>query len=292
MFTDQVLADDNLFYEVCVLIVLILIFYMNVFDIALTGVYTRDKGPKIEFSPTVMEHVVTEETAGRCYSVSWTAHGNVVCTGGKLMRIRSGDDRKIITTVTCPSHVDIADSSALRGGKLYTKLKTLSENRCYAYSGTNDDPAQRVLHCEDISTVTNSKKLVRLAASNAYIVSIDYENGDLKVFSAAGNEENLFDIGIKYDPVDNRNWRHPFAVCLTSDEAVLVTDLDRGILFKFKLEPTKTEVWRCRDRVGFGGITVDEAGFIYVTNTDHPFITVVSPDGEWNLYEIFTNKRQ
>ena len=167
------------------------------FDITSTGVYTGYKGSKLEFSPTIMEHVVAEETAGRCYLASWTADGNVVCTEGKLVRIRNGDDLKIITTVTCPSHVDIADSSALRGGKLYTKVKSLSENRCYAYSGTIDDPAQRVLHCEDISTVTNSKKLVRLAASNAYIVSIDYENGDLKVFSAANNKGHLLDIGIK-----------------------------------------------------------------------------------------------
>ena len=175
------------------------------FDITSAGVYTGYKGSKLEFSPTIMEHVVTEETAGRCYSASWTADGNVVCTEGKLVRIRNGDDFKIIRTVTFPSHVDIADSSALRGRKLYKKVKSLSENRCYAYSGTKDNSVQRVLHCEDISTVTNSKKLVRLAANNDYIVSIDYENGDLKVFSAANNEENLFDIGIKYDPVDKRN---------------------------------------------------------------------------------------
>ena len=82
------------FYNLLGVELVILIFYIKVFDITSAGVYTGYKGSKLEVSPTIMEHEVTEDTAGRCYSASWTADGNVVCSESKLVRIRNGDDLK------------------------------------------------------------------------------------------------------------------------------------------------------------------------------------------------------
>ena len=62
------LTPKTYFYNLLGVELVILIFNIKVFDITSAGVYTGYKGSKLE-------HVVTEETAGRCYSASWTVDG-------------------------------------------------------------------------------------------------------------------------------------------------------------------------------------------------------------------------
>ena len=151
--------------------------------------------------------------------------------------------------------------------KFYFKVGSTVGKKYITYSGSLEDPTQRVLHSEEAE---NPIQITQLSANKDYIASIDSVNKTLKVFSST-TEEDLLDIQLT-------KFQHLYGVHLTAD-GVLVTDLNGGKLCKYALTSSPNPIWTCTGLPQSGGITTNESGFVYVCNTNKPIINIISPLG-------------
>ena len=214
-----------------------------------------------------MEHIKTEKTADPCYGVSWTDDDRILCAQNERVEVRHATDLSLDKTTTVKDS-EWVWSSFGNCKKFYFKVGSTTEKKYITYSGTLEDPTQRVLHSEEAE---NPNQICHMSANKDYIASIDSVNKTLKVFSST-TEEHLFDIQLT-------DIQRPCGVHLT-DDAVLVTDSVGGKLCKYTLTPSPEPIWTCTRLPHPGGITTDEAGFIYLCNSDKPIINIISPLGK------------
>ena len=221
---------------------------------------------KFELSPTTIEHVKTEKTADTCYGVSWTDDERILCAQNGHVEFRLAASLELDKTVILPDG-NPSSATTIRQ-KLFTKINLYDHKKYITYSGSLEDPTQRVLHSEEAE---NPSKITHLSANADYIASIDFVNKTLKVFSST-TEEHLFDIQLT-------DFQHPYGVHLTAD-GVLVTDLNGGKLCKHPLTPSPEPIWTYTGLPKPAGITTDEAGFIFLCNASKPIINIISPVGK------------
>ena len=222
---------------------------------------------KLEFSPTTIEHVKTEKTADYCYGVSWTDDDRILCAQNQQVEVRHATDLRLDKTTAVKDSTWVY-SSVQNREKFYFKVGSTTGKKYITYSGSLEDPTQRVLHSEEAE---NPSKITHLSANADYIASIDYVNKTLKVFSST-TEEHQFDIQLT-------DFQHPYGVHLTAD-GVLVTDYTGGKLCKYSLTASPEPIWTCTGLPRPSGITTDEVGFIYVCNPTKPIINIISPVGK------------
>ena len=234
------------------------------------GVNSVNFVAKLDFPPPTIEHMKTEKTAGGCYGVSLTDNDRILCAQNEHVEVRHATDLRLDKTTTVKDSGWV-HSSVGNCEKCYFKVGSTVGKKYITYSGSLEDPTQRVLHSEEAE---NPSMITHLSANKDYIASIDFVNKTLKVFSST-TEEHLFDIQLT-------DIQHPYGVHLTAD-GVLVTDSTGGKLCKYTLTPSPEPIWTCTGLHKPGGITTDESGFIYVTDVNGPMIRIISPLGEYIL---------
>ena len=252
----------------------------------------------MEFSPTSIEHLKTEEVTFYCNGVSWTEDGRIICAERDGVKIRQADLR-LEKTINIPNANGVI-SAVQYGASLITKICT--EDEYITYLGSLDDPTHHILHRtkienheeseddndeedhEELQNDENAEKdgeaedeedhdISHLAANkNHNIASVDTVNNSLKIYSSQ-TKEHLFDIQLT-------DCQEPYEVHLTHD-AALVTDINTGKLYNYALTPSSDPIWACTGIHTGGGVTTDEAGLIYVADLDEPVIHIISPTGQW-----------
>ena len=251
----------------------------------------------MEFSPTSIEHLKTEEVTFYCNGVSWTEDGRIICAERDGVKIRQADLR-LEKTINIPNANGVI-SAVQYGASLITKICT--EDEYITYLGSLDDPTHHILHRtkienyeeseddndeedhEELQNDENAEKdgeaedgedhdISHLAANkNHNIASVDIVNNSLKIYSSQ-TKEHLFDIQL-------RDCQEPYEVHLTHD-AALVTDINTGKLYNYALTPSSDPIWAYTGIHTGGGVTTDEAGLIYVADLDEPVIHIISPTGQ------------
>jgi hypothetical protein len=185
----------------------------------------------------------------------------------KQVEIRQDGDLKLDRTLSYPD-MECVFSSVAVGEKLYSQAASSSRKKSVTFLGTIDNPTQTALQSEETD---DANQVTHLSANKEYLASIDIVNKTLMVFSST-NDTHQFTIPLT-------DLQIPCGVHLTSD-AVLVTDLQEGKLYKYALSPSPVRLWVCSGLPGASGIDRDESGFIYVTSSISPNIYIISPGGE------------
>ena len=232
-----------------------------------TGINDVSLDAALGLTPTAIEHVKTEKTAGFCYGVSWTGDDWILCAQNGQVEVRHTTDLKLQNTLIFPDIASVVSASQC-GETFLTKVTAPKTKKYITYSGSMEELTQQVLHSEEAETPST---ITHLSANKDYIASIDFVNKALKVFSFT-TEEHLFDIQLA-------DFQSPYGVHLTAD-AVLVTDYTGGKLCKYALTPSPDPTWTCTGLPSPAGITTDGAGFIYLCNTRKPIINIISPVGK------------
>ena len=94
-----------------------------------------------------MEHVETEETANRCYGVTWTDDNSVLCATNSGVDVRDAF-LKVETTKNIPDQ-SFTLSAALIDHTIYTYTFSNPRKQCTAWFGSlHDTPTQHILHTE------------------------------------------------------------------------------------------------------------------------------------------------
>ena len=228
---------------------------------------------KLEYTPTAIDHVKSVTTKDRCYAVSWTEDNQVLTvTRKKGIDLRDAD-LEVTRNIMKGDNV-IFWSARLFGSKLVSIVSSDVEESYTTYFGSLGNPTQTVLHTEG-----NDDELAYIrhpSINKHYIVHIEMISNTLKVFSSA-NGRHLFDIKL-------RRSREPFCTLIT-DDAVLVTDVDKGKTWKYELTPSQDPVWTYKGLCGPSGIAVDESGLIYLASSLMPTVHILCPDtGELTNY--------
>ena len=254
----------------------------------------------MEFSPTSIEHLKTEEVTFYCNGVSWTEDGRIICAERDGVKIRRAADLRLEKTINIPNAKGVI-SAVQYGASLITNICT--EDEYITYLGSLDDPTHHILHrteresyeeTEDDKEEEDNEEseddeeaedreddeseeegedyyTSHVAANENHMAIADTVNKSLKVYSSI-TEEHLFDI-------QHTDFNKPYGVHLTHDD-VLVTDLETGILYKYTLTPSPDLIWTCTGLDGAGAVTTDESGFIYVADMEGLIIHIISPSGQ------------
>ena len=96
----------------------------------------------MEFPPTSIEHLKTEEVTFYCNGVSWTEDRRIICAERNGVKIRQADLR-LEKTINIPN-ANAVISAVQYGTSLITKIWT--EDEYITYSGSLDDPTHHILH--------------------------------------------------------------------------------------------------------------------------------------------------
>ena len=193
----------------------------------------------------------TEKTADYCYGVSWTEDDRIICAQNKRVEFRLATDLKLQNTLILLDIESVVSASQC-GETFLTRVTAPKTKKYITYSGSFEDPTQRVLHSEEAE---KPSKITHLSSNKDNIASIDFVSKTLKVFSST-TEEHLFDIQLT-------DFQSPYGVHLTAD-GVLVTDCPGGKLCEYALTSSSVPIWTCTGFFEPTGITTDESGFIYV----------------------------
>ena len=81
-----------------------------------------------------------------------------------------------------------------------------------------------------------NNSLAHIAVADSHIAVCSVILGNLKVYDVNGEE--LFAIG-------RGRFQHPWGVLLLREGSVLVTDLNRGVIYKYGLEADTKQMWVC-----------------------------------------------
>lgn len=75
---------------------------------------------------------------------------------------------------------------------------------------------------------------------------------------------------------------------LLTDNTVLITDQERGTLYKFDPfdEDLKLPIWKCEGLEEPYGIDVDDSGMIFVTSPCHSVIFMINQNGNWPKFTL------